>query len=375
MAPITIREKPVSQKPKITKQLFYRLHRYVGLFVAMNFLILSLTGLTLLFKDDVQGKHPSSLQEVIATQDQFADKYHLAVENLKKFYPNDRLLDIYPDETNAHIIEARLGVDGATKVRDARVVDIDFDSGKIIQIDALPAAKFYAWILKLHRELFLGTFGQLYIGIIGIAYLFMLCSGFVLYIIQKKPEMPPVSRIPKMAKLHKKIGIIIFAWGLFAGLSGMLLAFNPIFTKQFQKNQLSHLAEQYQSIQTNKINASVRDVITTAQKHKPESVIWYIVFPGMERGIASHYLVLMHGTGFLTRQISEYLVINAQTAELVDVVKLPILLQSALVATPVHFANYGGIVLKIVWAIFAFFSFVVVMLGIAVFISRRIKHA
>jgi uncharacterized iron-regulated membrane protein len=239
----------------------------------------------------------------------------------------------------------------------------------------LPASGFYTWALTLHRELFMGTRGQLYIGFVGLTYVLMLLSGFILYAKFMKGRnfgTLRAARLPKLADLHKYLGIVIFAWGLFAGTSGMLLAFNPVFTKHFQNNNLRHLTQQYQNVKEASVrDASLRDVINTSLRSKPNSVIWYIVFPGMERGIPGHYLVLMHGTMPLTWQISEYLVVNAKTAQLVEIVKLPLLLQSALVATPIHFANYGGVFLKLIWSLFALGSLAVVSLGVVVFFMKR----
>lgn len=370
---LTIREKRVAQKSNLFK-LIHKFHIYAGIFVAIHFAILSLTGVILLFKDDIQGNHKSSRQEVIANKEKFAEKYNQALINLQKLYPKDRPLDIYPDESNTQIIEARLGMNGSTKVHGARIVDLDFNSGKIFTQNALPAASFYNWVFTLHHELFMGTCGQLYIGFVGMMYVLMLLSGLFLYVKFMKGRrfgQLRLARLPKLADLHKYFGIVILAWGLLVGISGMLLAFNPIFTKHFQNNNLRHLTQQYQNVpETDEKAAPLRDIINTASQSKPNFLIWYIVFPGMERGIPGHYLVLMHGTTPLTWQVSEYLVINAKTAKLVEIVQLPILMQSALVATPLHFANYGGIFLKVIWSLFALGSLAVVTFGVLVFFLK-----
>lgn len=358
-------------------KIIYKFHVYAGIFIAFHFAILSLTGLPLLFKHEIQGNPKSTQQEVIENKKQFAEKYEQALTNLKRLYPQDRPLDIYPDENNVQIIQARLGINGSTKVRGARVVDLDFNSGNELRQNEAPASGFFNWMLTLHRELFMGKQGQLYIGFVGTVYVLMLLSGFFIYgKFMKGRSFGDVrtARIPKLADLHKYTGLVSFAWGILAGISGILLAFNPIFTKQFQDTSLKHLTEQYQNVHVaGEKEAPFRDIINTAFQSKPDSVIWYIVFPGMERGIAGHYLVLVHGTTFLTQQFSEYLVINANTAKLTEVVELPVLMQSALTATPVHFANYGGIFLKIIWALFAFCSLVVAFLGVFVFFLRQRK--
>lgn len=362
-------------------KIFYKFHIYAGIFIAIHFAILSVTGLVLLFKHETQGHQNIQLEDT-NTRENFAEKYNQALINLQTKYPHDRPLDMYPDERNPHIIKGRFGVDGATQLRGAKRVTLDFNSGQeIAQQKKSSQTEFFDSILSLHRELFLGANGQIYIGFVGIIYVFLLISGFLIYgRFMKKKEFGAVhssGRMPNFKDLHKFVGVVSFGWALVIGITGTLLAFNPVFMKRFQENNLHHLYEQYQNFQdTSGQEAPLRDILNTALTYKVDSVISYIVFPGMERGIPAHYLVLMHGTTPLTQQLSEYLVINAQTAKLVEVMPLSLSVEAALVSRPLHFGNYNGILLKIIWAFFTICSLAVAIFGfVSFFVKRRNNSA
>ena len=155
-------------------------------------------------------------------------------------------------------------------------------------------------------------------------------------------------------------------------MTGTLLAFNPIFTQDFQKNILQHIEMKYPPRgPVKQQDVELKAVLNTAFNTRPNSVIWYIAFPGMERGIKNHYLVLVHGIGAFRQYISEYLIISAETAELKEVIQLPAFMQLALIATPFHSANYGGILLKIIWTIFSLATLSFAFLGIIISYNRK----
>lgn len=353
-------------------QAIRQFHTKVGVFVAVHFIILSLSGVLLLFKAEVQGTntHPQTGQDLQA----FTKQYEKAQQFLLEHYPNDKPLDMYPDENNSHIIQARLGLGGSTKIQGARIVNIDQRTGQEVPALALPHTRLYERLLSLHYQLFMGPNGQIYIGIVGIAFVLMNLTGILMLLKKRSRKSSKQSRLEIVLNIHQQLGVICLTWGLLVGITGTLLAFNPIFTKNFQKNTLQLLAKKYhQTMQDPKKlpDIALKQVLQTAFTAKPNHRIDYIVFPGMERGIQNHFLVLMHGNGMLSQFKSEYLIINAKSAELKESVPLPLLMQLVVIATPIHTANVGSILIKIIWCVFALTTLIFVFLGITIFYLKN----
>lgn len=357
----------------------YKAHVYAGLFVAVHFAVFAISGLALLFKDDIQGNVATTENHVQYNSEEGFSSYQQALIKTEAKYPHDLPLALFPDETNKEVLNFRLGLKGETKLRGARKVIVDFKSGdELIEKPAITAG-FFDWVLVLHRELFLGSNGKIYLGFVGLVYVFMLLSGFFIYGKFMKNRAMGEVRSQKtlgFTDLHKFFGIISFGWGIIVGLSGTFLAFNGILIKIFQFQSLKHLANQYQSFKaTSDFTAPFRQVIASAYQVRPEAFISYVSFPNTEFGIPGHYLVLMNGTTAATERLSELIVVNAQTGLLAEVVQLPFYLKIVLYSEPLHFGNYGGIVLKIIWALFALISLALVCFGVASFFMKRRKQA
>jgi len=365
------------------KSLFralYKLHVYLGIFVAVHFAVFALTGLVLLFKDELQGETKDSV--VLADKGEVANAYASILKEIQKEYPNDRVLALFPDDTNANIINARVGIDGATKLRGAR--RLSFNLNKTVSASDTPPSeaarseKFFEWLLALHRELFLGSTGKIYVGIVGLAYVFMLISGFFIYGNFMKGRSFGEIRsggIFQLTDLHKFVGMLSFGWGLIVGISGVFLAFNGLLIKLFLYGSLAHLSDQYQNHRAEAVaDAPFLEVVASALEAKEDAVISYISFPDTEFGIPGHYLFLVNGTDRFSERLSDLLVVNAKTAALTEIVELPLYLKLVLLSEPLHFGDYGGIYLKIIWAVFTLCSFAVAALGLVSFFLKRKKR-
>ncbi len=357
----------------------YKTHIYAGIFVAIHFVIFSLSGLVLLFESEIQGAPRVIDSGSVATRDSLPHQYYaLLLATLQK-YPADRPLAMFPNEHSAGTVEIRLGKDGSQRLRGARRVSYDLASSSDQPQAPTASSGLIDWTLRLHRELLLGSNGKIYVGIVGLAYVFMLLSGFFLYgKFMKGRSLGEIRAQQGFRKvdLHKFGGVVTFGWGLVVGISGVFLAFNGWLIKFFQYRSLKTLSQQYESHPTSAADTltNFAQVIKSALLSKTDAVISYISFPDTEFGIRGHYLVLVNGTGAITGRISELVVVNAHTAKVAQIVELPFYLKMVLLSEPLHFGNYGGIYLKIVWAIFALVSLAVALLGVTSFFRRQKKN-
>lgn len=348
----------------------YKLHVYAGLWVAVHFAIFALSGLPLLFKDEMQSSSVMESNPAVAT----AENFDGVVRGLRSKYPNDRILALYPDEQNPGVWTARLGANGARELRGARKIPVNIMTGLEITEKPRPASGFWQWLVVLHRELFLGSTGKIYLGIVGTAYVFMLLSGLFIYgKFMKGREFGErrAGRVANALDWHKFAGVVSFGWGLIVGLSGVLLAFNGLFIKFFQFRSLRELGARYTGDPGTEITIPFGDVISTVWQNRPGHEISYISFPGSEYGIPGQFLFLVNGDTPMTKRLSELLVIDSGNAKLTEIMELPFYLKAALLAEPLHFGDYGGIGLKILWACFTLISLAVVLLGVGTFIAKR----
>ena len=84
--------------------------------------------------------------------------------------------------------------------------------------------RFFSWILEIHRDLFLGAGGKIYVGLIGFLYVLVMFSGFFIYgnFARKKnfAEIRTASMRTLSSDLHRSLGILVMGWGVLIGITG-----------------------------------------------------------------------------------------------------------------------------------------------------------
>lgn len=350
----------------------YKLHVYVGVFVAVHFAIFALSGLLLLFKSEIQGE--SAAESRPLTSWEISSFYERAAANAAATYPKDRTLALYPDDNDPNLLHLRLGENGATKLRGARRVTFDAETGRELPGTITPTKGFFDWLLLLHRELFLGSWGKIYVGFVGLAYVFLLVSGFYIYGNFMRGRSFGELRtklIPRLLDFHKSTAAVTFGWSLVVGISGVFLAFNGVLIKVFQFVSLRHLQAAYAGEAAASSIAPLGQVIQSALSTRKDWIVSYISFPDTEFSVPGHFLLLINGTQSLTKRLSELAVVHAPTGKLVEIIELPLYLKIVLLSEPLHFGDYGGIFLKVLWALFTLGSLAVALLGITSFFLKR----
>lgn len=345
----------------------------MGLFVAVHLLVLTLTGAVLLFKGEIEGQEESSahldLTEFPAMETHF--------QNLLQKYPNERPLALSLEENNPKIAQLRLGKDGAKEFRGSRRVYFSTATGEEVEAPRKEGS-FMDWMLRLHREFLLGSNGKIYVGFIGLLYAFTLLSGFFIYgNFSKKTKFAEIRRqSPRSfsADMHRFLGMTVFAWGLLIALTGMFLGLSSTLIKIYQYSELKKLNAQYTVAPPGQL-ASLDKVLKAAQAALPESSFEYLAFPDSQFSPPGHFLVLMHGNTEFTAKLVELVVVDAVTGELTEVRSLPWYLKFTMLSEPLHFGNYGGLFLKILWLILSLISLALPILGIYIWADRRRKVA
>ena len=80
-------------------------------------------------------------------------------------------------------------------------------------------------------------------------------------------------------------------------------------------------------------------------------VLGSIVFPGSDNGSPHHYVLWASGKTLLTSRLFSPILVDAKTGKLAAIVRMPWYLRALEVSRPLHFGDYGGLPLKILWAL------------------------
>jgi uncharacterized iron-regulated membrane protein len=111
--------------------------------------------------------------------------------------------------------------------------------------------------------------------------------------------------------------------------------------------------------------------LETARLALPGMAVTSVVFPGSKFGSSHHYLLWAKGDTPLTARLFNPVLVDARSGALTAVVGMPWYLRALEVSRPLHFGDYGGLPLKIIWALMDLVTIVVLLSGLYLWFTRR----
>jgi uncharacterized iron-regulated membrane protein len=93
-------------------------------------------------------------------------------------------------------------------------------------------------------------------------------------------------------------------------------------------------------------------------------------FRGAGFSTAQRYAVFASGDRPITSELFYAALIDAQTGKLTDVPEMPWYAKVLLLSQPLHFGDYGGLSLKIIWALLDIITIVVLVSGLYLWLAK-----
>lgn len=103
----------------------------------------------------------------------------------------------------------------------------------------------------------------------------------------------------------------------------------------------------------------------------PDQVISFVSLPGNPFGSPHHYFIWTHGQGGLNARMDTPALADATTGAFVSSVPMPWYIKAIEVSRPLHFGDYGGLPLKILWALMTIVTTVVLISGLYLWLARK----
>jgi uncharacterized iron-regulated membrane protein len=252
---------------------------------------------------------------------------------------------------------------------DARTADVlaqpKFDEG------------FMYVMFKLHVDLFAGLPGKLFLGFMGLLLLVAIVSGVVLYSpFMRKLDFGTVRRDKrprlKWLDLHNLLGVVRLVWAFVVGGTGMINTWADLVIKYWQYDQLSTLLAQYQGQSVTPVaeRGSVQASMEAAQARVPGTKLSFVAFPGTSFSSPHHTTFFLRGNEPFTSKLLQPVLVDAKTTEVTASPKLPWYLTALLVSQPLHFGDYGGMPMQILWALLDIATIIVLGSGLYLWLKR-----
>ncbi|MGX9937955.1 PepSY-associated TM helix domain-containing protein [Advenella kashmirensis] len=350
---------------------WYRIHRWTSLICTVFVLILCLSGLPLVLKEEIGVWSGTTVEppdlpgvnrrvsidqlagDALARRPGEAIRFISASDDSPAWFVS---LGKTPDSAQATAVykyDARTG---------EMIHDIDQENGLMLLIR------------KLHVELFAGLPGTLFIGLMGLLFVLSIVSGVVVYGIFMRGKSFGMVRKEKANRikwldLHNLLGIAITCWLMVVGATGVVNTLALPMLEHWQKNELSTMIAHWRDAAP--AHGSAQQALDTARRAAPDMEVSFLGFPGSRFSTPQHFMVFMHGDTNLTSRLLEPVMVDAQSAKLVAAQPLPWYLSTLLVSQPLHFGDYGGIPMKLIWIVLDLICIVVLLSGLYLWWARR----
>ncbi|MEG0000489.1 MAG: PepSY domain-containing protein [Comamonas sp.] len=358
-----------------TIKIWAWVHKWSSLICTIFMLLLCLTGLPLIFHHEIGHLLGTEVEAPAMPKDTPHASLDKVLELARAQHP-DRIVQFVSKSDETDDIWYVTMTHTPANTDDFRTVIVDARSTELLA----PQLRFdegFMWVMfKLHVDLFAGLPGKLFLGFMGLLLLVAIVSGVVLYApFMRKLDFGTVRRDRtarvKWLDLHNLLGIVTLVWLFVVGATGMINTWADLVIKYWQHDQLSSVLAPYQGQPTVAAaeRAPVQQSLDAALRQVPGSKLSFIAFPGTSYSSPHHNTVFLRGDEPLTSKLLHPVLVDAKTSAVTAAPQIPWYLTALLVSQPLHFGDYGGRAMQIIWALLDIAS--IFVLGTGLYLWRR----
>jgi len=356
-------------------------HKWSSLVSTLFILLLCLTGLPLIFSheiDHLTGAEIEAPPMPAGTTPLALDR--VAAEAVKA-YPGLVPLYFFAEEDLPDLWYLKLDTRVDTDESESRLILSDARTGAVVDVPAFDEG-FMSVMYRLHVDLYAGLSGKLFLGFMGLLLVVAIVSGVVLYApFMRKLRFAEVrrERAPRTRwlDLHNLLGIVTLVWALAVGFTGVINTWADLIFKGWQAEQVAALQAGETRVLLSAAasdapaaDGSLQTAVDRVLAAAPGMAISMIAYPGTLRATPEHVAVILRGDTPLTSRLTQALLVDPASGEVLEASARPWYVTALQLSEPLHFGDYGGLPLKVLWALLDVLTLVVLGSGLYLWLKR-----
>jgi uncharacterized iron-regulated membrane protein len=366
---------PKATRPETTRRLL-AIHRIAGLVVSINLLLVTLTGIVLIYHheiDDALGNSPRSsggegtlpLAELIG--------------RARAAKPSANPISLFQDQEDHPGIVYIGMAEGHRRFEGSTFLVLDQHDGRIVDAPEFDET-FVGVVYLLHARLLAGPLGSYLVGLVGIAYLLTLVTGFLVYGPMMRRFSFGMLRTDKhrrtlFADIHKWLGAATFGWNFVVAFTGIVLTLGVPMLQLYSATELAEVGRPFAEEPVVTDLSTIDAAVDSALRAAPGKDWSFISLPGSELASTRHFSLFLEGGEGIESRMRSLALVDARMPSSVDYRELPWYLRALMLSEPLHFGDYGGWALKLVWAVFSIITVVISVTGVYVHLASRKQKA
>jgi len=352
-------------------------HTWTSLVSTLFLLMLCVTGLPLIFHEEIE--HAFDPAPSVSTGARAPIDGIVAAA--RRAHPDRIVSGVYRDPDHpvvtAYMVPSwQAAVDSPSDTVEAA---FDANTGAPHAAGENPAHGFMAVMLRLHVDMYAALPGQLFLGLMGLFFVAAIVSGVVLYgPFTKKLAFGEVrrerARRVRWLDLHNLLGIVTVAWATVVGITGVMNELTGPLYARYMATDVAALTAPWKGkppLGREAKLASVDAALAATEARYPDRHATFVSWPGNPYGAPHHYFVWTQGKGAIDRYMSMPVLVDALSGRVTAAAPMGGALAAIELSRPFHFGNYGGLPLKVLWALFDAVTIVMLGSGVYLWVARR----
>ncbi|MBB2205838.1 PepSY-associated TM helix domain-containing protein [Gluconacetobacter takamatsuzukensis] len=378
-----------------TLRRWFVVHKWTSLACTLFLLVVCVTGLPMLFSEQIWDTFVGDDDPPYAVLPPGTPNASLdvIVENARALYPSHIVTQVSPDDDEPAVLVSMAPSWQALKDDEkfpnrhsGHWIKFDARTAKVVEQSPpadKPAPRTWTGIIlgtctRLHMNLFAGLPGALFMGAMGGLFVASLVSGTVLYgRFMKRLPFGAVRR-DRAARLtwldlHNLLGAATLVWALVVGFTGFINELQTPLFGLWRVTDVRQILKPYANLPVAAQDhlSSVQAAFDVAAKASPGNEVTGLAFPGAPFGSPVHYVLWTRGATPLRARLFTPILVDARTGELTGAYPMPWYLRFLEISRPLHFGDYGGMPLKILWAWLDLVVIAVLISGIVLWAAKR----
>ncbi|WP_049723070.1 PepSY-associated TM helix domain-containing protein [Gilvimarinus polysaccharolyticus] len=351
-----------------TKSIFIWswVHTWSSLISTIFLVMLCVTGLPLIFHDDIDTALNPDVWEPANPAGEHLDLDQVLALSLDN-RPGE--VPIYMSfDTARPVVNVTTAPSASAPGSQMHFASFDLTSGNLVP-PADVGEGVMEFILQLHTDMFLALPGMLFLGLMGFTGVVAVVSGAVLYAPFMRKQNFGVIRRQKSKRVkwldyHNFLGVATLAWVLVVTVTGVINALETPLIDAWRDRELGQLISQNTTTSLTKDKASLDAAVKEAVLAAPDMTLQFVAFPGSAYSSSAHYAIFLHGDTPLTEHLITPVLVNAGTGQIAGQKEMPWYIKALSLSRPLHFGDYGGLTQKIVWAVLDISLLIVLLSGL-----------
>ncbi|NWA29253.1 PepSY domain-containing protein [Pseudomonas gingeri] len=350
-------------------------HTWASLICTLFLLMLALTGLPLIFHHEIDHLLGDTAEVPTLPADTPRLDLQQLVRAAEAHRPGEVMQYFGWDEDEPNGVTTIMAKTAGTEPNSSHTFMLDARSGQALELPSANGGLMMV-MLRLHVDLFAGLPGKLLLAFMGVLFVLAIISGVVLYLpFMRRLKFASVRREKstrlRWLDLHNLIGIVTLTWCLVVGITGVISACADLLIAAWRTDTLGAMVAPYRNAPPLTALAPATHLLEIAAEAAPGMRPDFIAFPGTRFSSEHHYAVFMKGSTHLTSHLLTPVLIDASTLQVTAVGQRPWYMDAMGMSQPLHFGDYGGMPMKVLWAVLDILTIIVLGSGLYLWWVRR----